>query len=733
MPVPQSEFSCGAGILPARKSLVEKGTTSRLNRIRSNWEFRECESFGRLSRRATILNLKSQEVWVKEVIKSLSEFRNRPLALAKRSEGKPAPTGATPTKRIAPKLLSLLWLCAIASVAFLWNLGNIGLVDETEPLFAEAARQMTVTGDWITPYFNGETRFDKPPLIYWLMAVAYRTLGVNEWAVRLPSALCAIGLTCLGFYTLSKSKEEGRRKKEEGRRKKEEGHDTDSDTDTRMNVTVFPPSFSHSPTPPLSPSPSIPIFLSTPWIGAALIALNPQTIAWGRTGVSDMLLVSCMCSALLAFFLGYTLEEQREKTEFSTVSASRFPNKWYLTFYVLIALAILAKGPVGIVIPALIVGCFGLYLGNFRQLWREMRPVSGILIILAIALPWYILVILANGQTYIDSFFGYHNFQRFTGVVNKHSAPWYFYFFVVLVGFAPWSIYLPVAIARTRFWQRSYWRRQPRSAQLSLFALFWFGCIFGFFTIAVTKLPSYVLPLIPAAAILVTLLWSDIIAGNEPKNRREKLEKPPDFLPRGLLVTYIFNVVFLLIVAGATFYSYNWLGDDPAMPNFPQAIQQSGLLIVGGAIWITTAVAIALLLWKRQQRWILVANLIGLVAFIIFGLTPAYKVVDINRQLPLRQLAQVAVQQKLPGEEFIMVGFWKPSLVFYTQGPVTYYRAVQKAIDYINESKNPTSPSILLLGYPEKFVQLGLQPNQYQLLDSRGAYQLARVPRTAFR
>ena len=621
---------------------------------------------------------------MKEVIKNLSEFRNRPLA---------------------PLLLSLLWLCAIAWVGFLWNLGNIGLVDETEPLFAEAARQMTVTGDLITPYFNGETRFDKPPLIYWLMAVAYRFLGVNEWAVRLPSALCAIGLTCLGFYTLSK--EEGRRKKEEGRRNEEE--------------EKFPP----SPIPPL--------FLSTPWIGAALIALNPQTIAWGRTGVSDMLLSACMCSALLAFFLGYTLEEDREKAGFSTASASRFPNKWYLTFYVLIALAILAKGPVGIVIPALIVGCFALYLGNFRQLWREMRPVSGILIILAIALPWYILVTIANGQTYIDSFFGYHNFQRFTEVVNKHSAPWYFYFLVVLVGFAPWSIYLPVAIARTRFWQRSYWRRQPRSAQLSLFALFWFGCIFGFFTIAVTKLPSYVLPLLPAAAILVTLLWSDIIAGREPENRREKLEKKPHYLPRGLLVTYIFNVVFLLIIAGATFYCYNWLGDDPAMPNFPQAIQQSGLLIVGGAIWITAAGAIGLLLWKRQQRWILVANFIGLVAFIIFGLTPAYKLVDINRQLPLRQLAQVAVQQKLPGEELMMIGFWKPSLVYYTEGPVTFYRLFRGARDYIEESKNQSSPSILVLGYPHKFKEFGLQPNQYQLLDSRGAYQLARVPRQAFR
>jgi len=634
---------------------------------------------------------------VKEVIKNLSEYaRKRSIALL---------------------LLSLLWLCAIASLAFLWNLGNIGLVDETEPLFAEAARQMTVTGDFITPYFNGATRFDKPPLVYWLMAVAYRAIGVNEWAVRIPSALSAIALTCLGFYTLSKQEGSSAtdsvtdltdvRKKEEGRRNEE--------------AEKFP----HSP--------RLPIFLSTPWIGAALIALNPQTIAWGRTGVSDMLLVGCMCSALLAFFLGYTLEEEREKAGFSTVSSSRFPNQWYLTFYVLIALAILAKGPVGIVLPALIVGSFSLYLGNFRQLWREMRPVSGILIILAIALPWFILVILANGQTYIDSFFGYHNFQRFTQVVNRHSAPWYFYFFVVLLGFAPWSIYLPVAIARTRFWQRSYWRRQPRSAQLSLFALFWFGCIFGFFTISVTKLPSYVLPLMPAAAILVTLLWGDIVAGKEEEVRPGRSAKQPNSLPQSLLVTFIFNVVFLLILAGAIFYCYHWLGDDPAMPNFPQAIQQSGLLILGGGIWIITAGAIALLLWKRQQRWILVANFIGLVVFIIFGLTPAYNLVDLNRQLPLRQLAQIAVQQKLPGEEFMMIGFAKPSVVFYSQLPVTYYRIARIAIDHIEASKNPSSPSILVLGYPNKFVEFGLQPNEYQLLDSRGPYQLARVPRTAFR
>jgi 4-amino-4-deoxy-L-arabinose transferase-like glycosyltransferase len=619
---------------------------------------------------------------VKEVIKNLSESGKK--------------------RSIVPLLLSILWLCFLAGLGFLWNLGNIGLVDETEPLFAEAARQMTVTGDWITPYFNGETRFDKPPLVYWLMAIGYKLFGVNEWAARLPSALSAIALTCFGFYTLSKL--EGIRDRESEREKKEQ--------------EKF--------------SPLHHIFLSLPWIGSALIALNAHTIAWGRTGVSDMLLSGCMCSALLAFLLGYVLEEQREKAGLSVVNSAIFPNKWYLTFYVLIALAILAKGPVGIVIPGLIILCFALYLGDFWQLWREMRPMSGILIILAIALPWYILVTLANGQTYIDSFFGYHNFQRFTEVVNKHSAPWYFYFIVVLVGFAPWSIYLPLAIARTRFWQRSYWKRQARRDRLSLFALFWFACIFGFFTIAVTKLPSYVLPLMPAAAILVSLFWQDIITGKILESQRENLENKPNQLPRSLLINISINAGFLSILAGAILYSYNWLGDDPAMPDFPQAIKQSGLLIAGGAIWIIAAGAIGLLLWKRQERWILTTNLIGFVAFIIFGLTPAYNLVDIHRQLPLRQLAQIAVQQKQPGEEFMMIGFWKPSLVFYTRGPVTYYRSTRGAVIYIRESKNPPTPDVLVLGYPKKFEEAGLQPDEYQLIDSRGAYQLARVPRTAF-
>ncbi|WP_208345252.1 ArnT family glycosyltransferase, partial [Aetokthonos hydrillicola] len=217
-------------------------------------------------------------------------------------------------------ILSILWLILICWVAYGWNLGSIGLIDETEPLFAEASRQMFVTGDWITPFFDGETRFDKPALIYWCQAIAYSIFGVNEWAVRLPSAIAATGVIFLGFYTIHR----------------------------HLAQEV---DFKH----PLKP-------WLTAALGASVMALNPEMIIWGRTGVSDMLLTGCMGSGLLCFFLGYSNNNQ----------SSRF-NKWYLAFYVLIAGAILTKGPVGIVLPGLIIGIFLFYLGNLRKVLQEMN------------------------------------------------------------------------------------------------------------------------------------------------------------------------------------------------------------------------------------------------------------------------------------------------------------------------------------------------------------------------
>ncbi|MGB5960774.1 MAG: glycosyltransferase family 39 protein [Coleofasciculaceae cyanobacterium] len=575
--------------------------------------------------------------------------------------------------------LAILWLLVIGFLAFFWNLGSTGLIDETEPLFAEAARQMTVTGDWITPYFNGVTRFDKPPLIYWLMAIAYSTFGVNEFAARLPSALAGVALTSLLFYTLRQFGGWGIPKLE----------------------------------PDATKSDNTAIRQWQSWLvaglGSAMVALNPITLFFGRTGYSDMLLSLCFGGSLLAFFIGYAQPEQPKIQE-----------RWYLAVYVLFGLAVLTKGPVGIVLPGLIIASFLFYLGKTKEVLREMQVVRGSLIFLVIAVPWFILVTLQNGEVYINSFFGVHNFERFTNVVNQHQGPIYFHLLIVLIGFAPWSIGLPSAIASINVFQRQRFSNLPRQAHLGLFALFWFFIVLGFFTIAVTKYFSYTLPLMPAAAILLALWWSEQIVQGQIFHQSSL----------SLKITTVVSIVFFAVLAVACFYCPQWLGDDSTMPNLGVRISQDGISNIGAVIWGISAIAGLILLLRRQAHWLCSVQFLGFLAFLMFAIMPASAIIDSERQLPLRQIAQAVVQDAKPGEETVMIanGFEKPTLVFYSQRPITFLMRPTETIPYIQNTNKPrSSNSLLLIATEQALKKSGLEATQYQAVSQSGIYQLVRV------
>jgi 4-amino-4-deoxy-L-arabinose transferase-like glycosyltransferase len=251
-----------------------------------------------------------------------------------------------------------------------------------------------------------------------------------------------------------------------------------------------------------------------------------------------------------------------------------------------------------------------------------------------------------------------------------------------------------------------------------LFAFFWFACVFGFFTIAVTKLPSYVLPLMPAAAILVALLWS------------EQMAQPiqPSW---GIKLSSILNGLFFLVVAGVLIYTPQLVKNDRAMPNLAPLLQQSGLPILGGLIAIATTALVWLLLLRRQTRWVWLANVVGALLLIVFVLVPATSIVDSQRQLPLRQLAQIAVEKRLPGEELIMIGEKKPSVVFYTRQPVTFKLRSKTAVTHLREkaATQSNAPTTLILTAPDRLPAIGLQPNQYQTLGKAGPYELVRIPK----
>ncbi|NEQ44289.1 MAG: glycosyltransferase family 39 protein [Leptolyngbya sp. SIOISBB] len=599
----------------------------------------------------------------------------------------PQPAKLFPARTAPPVqhevLKSIAWVVIICTIAFFVGLASVGLVDETEPLFAEASRQMAETGDWVTPYFNGATRFDKPPLVYWLMAIGFRLFGVGEWAVRLPSALSATALVGMGFYTLRRF-----------------GF-------SRPELATAITGERNVASPQRSRLSQHNLFWSA-IIGSAIMALHPETIVWARIGVSDMLLSGCMGIALFAFFLGYAQPEfpQRQRN-------------WYLTAYLFLGLAVLAKGPVGIVLPGLIVCAFLLFVGQFRQVLRELHLVKGAIIFLAVTVPWHVLVIVANGRAYIDSFFGYHNVERFTNVVNGHAAPWYFYFLVVAIGFLPWSPFLPWAIARLHFYRLRWWRTQPRSAHFGLFALAWFVIIFSFFTIAVTKLPSYVLPLMPAAAILVGLGWSDRLCPSRKNPSRSGL---------GFWASYGLNLLIFAVLAVAALYSPNWMGNDPAMPGLPNLVRESGVMVRAALIWGTALLVGLGLLISRRQRWLWCVNLMAFATFILLSILPALQLADQVRQQPLREIAATAIVEQQAEESLYMVGFMKPSLVFYTQAPVTYIeRPGELRETLLTEQPNQ---SALVVGTENELADINW-PVQLTPLVTTETYNLVRLSPTA--
>ncbi|MEL0588815.1 MAG: glycosyltransferase family 39 protein [Planktothrix rubescens PR222] len=577
-----------------------------------------------------------------------------------------------------PKLtwgVSIVGLFLLSAIAFLSHLGDISLIDKTEPMFVEAARQMHLTGDWITPYWNGETRFDKPPLIYWLIVIAFQTVGVNEWGARLPSAIAAILSTFLVFYTL-----------------------------LSFGGLISLETESARTRPPFN-SPRLRGDIGGgAWWGMAMMALNPAWIAWGRTGVSDMLLASSITISLLAFFLGYAQPQTRQQ------------KGWYFIFYSFAALAVLAKGPIGIILPILIIGGFLTYTQQWQRVLWEMQLVKGSLVFLIIAVPWFILVTMANGQAYLDTFFGHHNFERFTSVVSNHPGPWFYYFPVILVALLPWSVYLPVAIYQVKFWKIQDLRSQDRSQHLGLFALFWLMIIFVFFSLSATKLPSYILPAIPAGVILISL-WG---------NQQNHIESNQNKISLPFLITGLINVIILLVLAIASLISPKLVGDDT--PNFSQLLESSHLTTVSGIIWlIASGITLYCLIKPQWRRAVWAGNALGFFAFMALVALPVGQLLDTQRHLPLRQLSTTVRQVHQPNEPLLVIGVFRPSLVYYTQQNIEFmtYNIQQRLLKLF--PVNTPVDTILIITRPKDIAKLGLQYSDYQLLQDQGDYQLIRI------
>lgn len=347
--------------------------------------------------------------------------------------------------------VTLLLLLCLFGLAWFITIDYRDLIRPDEGRYAEIAREMVATGDWLTPRLNDFKYFEKPALQYWATASAFSLFGINEWTARLWTALTGFAGVLLVYFT-----------------------------GTRL------------------------FGRSAGFTAAAVTISSFLYVFIGHFNTLDMGLTFFLTLALCAFLLAH-----------SGTPTPGHRRNWMLTAWAGAALALLSKGLIGALLPAGVLTAYVLWQRDWGLL-KRLHLASGVALFLAIVSPWLIAVSLANPE-FFHFFFIHEHFERFlTKVHGRYEPPWYF-IPVLLIGMAPWTITLFPAIARAFKADPDHPAGQFQPAR---FLLVWCAFIFLFFSASGSKLASYILPVMPALALLIgrylaiagrrALLWQSL-------------------------------------------------------------------------------------------------------------------------------------------------------------------------------------------------------------------------------
>ena len=492
------------------------------------------------------------------------------------------------------KWTPLLFLLAMAGILFFLGLGSLGLTDRDEGSNAEAAREMLQSGDWITPTLNGEPRFAKPVFIYWLMSAAYRLLGVNEFSARFTSAVSGFGLILLQYIFLSRVRGSG-----------------------------------------------------VGLLGALMLLLNVEIVAISRLALTDSVLIFLTTLSLYSFWLG--------------LHGNVRQRQWFWVFYIAMALGTLTKGPIGVAVPLLGIIPYLSLTQRWNFFWQRSVPLAGILIFLLVSVPWYAAMLVIHGSRYTTSAQA-DTIGRFLSVVGGHGGTVLLYLPVLLIGFFPWSGFLPASVYQTfRDWRRN---RRPRRANqegdvddLELFAALWFLAVFVFFSASATRLPHYIGPLFPAAAILTATYW----------NRCLTTPTAPG------LHASLFTMMATGYVLGLTLASSSSLYStfiDKIAKEFPAApYVQPGLAIPAAGFVLLIGMAFVSYFGFSDTRragtfWAAAATITLVMIITTQVILPRFSTYFIA---PAQELAYAAGVNLQDRDSLIFYGPQKPSLLFYAR------------------------------------------------------------------
>ena len=357
-----------------------------------------------------------------------------------------------------PRAIGLLLLCGLT---FLFGLGRSAITDSDEAFYAEAGREMLESGDWTTPHYNYEVRLQKPILYYWVVAGIYRLAGVSEWGARAGSAVAGIGLALVAAIV--------------GRRWYGSNVGLLAGAIVGTSFGVVPLARQSLPDTPLA------LFISlTAWAAIEAFDLRPPA---------------------------------------SARNAPRRRGRWLAAAAVAAGLGMLTKGPVAVVLPAMVVA--PLWLWQRRETGRWWPDGLGVrhiviacLLFVAVAAPWYIAVMRAEGLAYAWRFFVGENVERFA-TTTYNTWRGYIYVPIIVGGLLPWSVF-------GLLWIRplgDLFAGRRRLGWPEARLLCWAGGPLAFFMVSIGSQPRYILPCLVPLSILLAQSITRAAESSGPSGR----------------------------------------------------------------------------------------------------------------------------------------------------------------------------------------------------------------------
>ncbi len=507
----------------------------------------------------------------------------------------------------------LAFVATIAGVVMFTNLGGARLWDRDEPRNAGCAAEMQARGDWVTPVFDAELRTHKPVLLYWLIMTAYSLFGINEFSARFWSAALAVG-TAMCTYLMGRHL-----------------------FGAKVGV----------------------------WAGIILASTLMFDVA-GRAATPDSPLIFFSTLAITIYVLRGLPQAESVSVPGDT-SRPYFPSwRGAIAMYAVMGVAMLAKGPVGLILPTAVIGMFLLIVrlpnalpqreSHGRWWWCQrvaqvfapkhffatcwsMRPLTALCVSLAVAAPWYVWVGMRTDGAFLRGFFLEHNVGRAMQSMEGHGGSILFYPLAILVGFFPWSVFaVPVVLDAYRHgrvqrtWQPGY-----------LLAACWVGVYVAIFSLAKTKLPSYVTPCYPALATATACFvqrWTN-----------NSLATSRNWLRVALVITSMVGIVMLIglpIAAHRYLPGDEWLGVIGLLP------LASGLIT---------------LYLVERHRHVQAAIVFGALAVLCMATTFGGVTALVDRHQHNDVLLQ-AIAERGEDSRVVSFGLLEPSWVFYGRRPI---------------------------------------------------------------